>query len=232
MSDLELLGAPLAWLWLFIATQVVAVPALVRGLVRRGSGKRYERNFWVQRAPQIAIATSLALVVVAFEAIELRLGSGEPSFGRGFFEAFGPHLPLLSLALVLPTSAAAAVAWVGILVVVGGIVFLVGGLYTLSRSFSTDAEVLHGHRLRRGGLFRYVMHPMYSGFTQCLLGSAVVSLSLPALVFTAGITVPLLLRRARYEEMLLREEFGAQYAELEAAARGRRLIPVFIPVGF
>ncbi len=57
MSDLELLGAPLAWLWLFVATQVLVVPALVRGLMRRGSGTRYEHSFWVQRAPQIAIAT-------------------------------------------------------------------------------------------------------------------------------------------------------------------------------
>ena len=232
MSDLELLGAPLVWLWLFIATQAAVLPALVRGLLRRGSGKRYERRFWIQRAPQVAIATSLALVVVAFEAVELRLGSGEPSFGRAFFEGFGSRLSLLSVALVLPAGVAGAVAWFGILIVLSGIVFLVGGLYTLSGSFSTDAEVLHGHQLKRGGLFRYVMHPMYSGFTQCLLGSAVVSLSPPALLFTAGITVPLLLKRARYEEVLLREEFGVGYIELEATARGRRLIPAFIPVGF
>ena len=232
MTDLELLGAPLAWLWLFIATQVLVVPALVRGLMRRGSGTRYERNFWVQRAPQIAIATSLAVVAVAFEAIELRLGSGEPLFGRTFFESLDSGLALLSLAFVLPTGVAAGVAWVGVVTVISGIVFLVGGLYTLSRSFSTDAEVLHEHQLKRAGPFRYVMHPMYSGFTQCLLGSALVSLSLPALLFTAGVTVPLLLRRARHEEALLREEFGAQYVELETATRGRRLIPAFIPVGF
>ena len=61
---------------------------------------------------------------------------------------------------------------------------------------------------------------------------ALVSLSLPALLFTAAVTVPLLLKRARREEVLLREEFGAQYNELEATARGRRLIPAFIPVGF
>ena len=232
MTDLELLGAPLAWLWLFIAVQVLVLPALVRGLLRRGSGKRHERNFSVQRAPQIAIATSLALVVVAFEAIELRLGTGEPLFGRAFFDALGSGLPLLSLALALPPGVAGAVAWVGILAVLSGTVFLVGGLYTLSGSFSTDAEVLHGHELKRAGLFRYVMHPMYSGFTQCLLGSALVSLSIPALLFTAAVTVPLLLKRARHEEALLRAEFGAQYNELEATASGRRLIPAFIPVGF
>ena len=133
---------------------------------------------------------------------------------------------------MLPTGVAGAVAWVGILAVLSGIVFLVGGLYTLARSFSTDAEVLHGHELRRVGLFRYVMHPMYSGFTQRLLGSALVSPSLPALLFTAAVTVPLLLNRARREEALLREEFGAQYDELEVTARGRHLIPAFIPVGF
>ena len=232
MNDLELLGAPLAWLCLFATTQVLIAPALIRGLMRRGSGKRYERNFWVQRAPQIAIATSLAIVVVAFEAIELKLGTGEPSFGRAFFEWLGSGLLVLSLAFVLPASIAGAVAWAGVLAVLSGVVFLVGGLYTLSSSFSTDAEILHGHELKRGGLLRYVMHPMYSGFTQCLLGSALVSISLPALLFTAGVTVPLLLKRARLEEALLRDEFGAQYIDLEVTARGRRLIPTFVPVGF
>jgi len=232
MGPLELFGAPLAWLWLFVATQVLAAPVLIRGLLRRGSGKRYVRDFWIQRAPQAAIAVSLALIVVGFEAIELRLGSGEPSFGSGFFESLGAALPVFSLALILPVHVAAVFAWFGNLAVVAGIVFLMGGLYMLSGSFSTDAEVLHGHELKQAGLFRYVMHPVYSGFTQFLLGSSLVSLSLPALLFTAGVTIPLLLRRARHEEVLLREEFGDRYLELEAATGGRRLIPSFIPLGF
>jgi catechol 2,3-dioxygenase-like lactoylglutathione lyase family enzyme len=120
---------------------------LIRGLLRRGTGTRYERSFWIQRAPQLAIATSLLLVMVAFEAIELRLGSGDPSFGHALFESLGVALPLISLALVLPTGWAASIAWAGILVVLAGILFLLGGLYTMSGSFSTDAEVLHGHEL-------------------------------------------------------------------------------------
>jgi protein-S-isoprenylcysteine O-methyltransferase Ste14 len=232
MDDLELLGAPLAWLWLFLGTQLCAAPALLRGLLRRGTGPRYERSFWIQRAPQLAIAVSLLLAMVAFEAIELRLGSGVPAFGRAFFEALGRALPLVSLAVVLPAGLAAAAAWAGVVVVATGVVFLLGGLYGLAGSFSTDAEVLHGHELKRGGLFRVVMHPMYSGFAQCLLGSALVALSPLAFAFTAGVTIPLLLRRARHEEALLREEFGARYAELESAAHGRRLVPSFIPFGF
>ncbi len=232
MSELELQGAPLSWFWIFIGAQILLAPALVRGLLRRGSGKRYESNFWIQRAPQLAIAASLALVAIAFEAIEFRLGTGEPMFGLAFFESLGPGIVFLSLAFVMPDSVAGAVSWLGIVAVVSGVVFLVGGVYTLSRSFSTDAEVLHGHELKRNGPFRWVMHPVYSGYTQWLLGSALVSLSLPALVFTAVVTIPLLLKRARHEEGLLREEFGAQYAGLEAAARQRRLIPSFIPVGF
>jgi protein-S-isoprenylcysteine O-methyltransferase Ste14 len=73
---------------------------------------------------------------------------------------------------------------------------------------------------------------MYSGFAQCLVGSALVSLSPPAFLFTVGVTIPLLLKRARHEESLLRQEFGARYAELESAAQGRRIIPSFIPLGF
>lgn len=232
MDELELFGAPLTWLWLFVLAQILALPALVQGLRRRGTGKRYEKRFWLQRAPQCAIALALVFITLSFEAIELRLGTGQPSFGERLFVLLGEALPVLSLALVLPEELAGVLAWFGIALVVMGIVFFICGLYTLSSSFSTDAELFEGHELHREGPFRFVLHPVYSGYTQFLVGSSVVSLSPVALGFTLLVVVPLLLQRAKYEESLLRQEFGNAYLELEETVRGRRLIPTFFPVGF
>ena len=44
MDHLELAGAPLAWLWLFIISSIVVLLPLLRGLMRRGSGIRHERR--------------------------------------------------------------------------------------------------------------------------------------------------------------------------------------------
>jgi protein-S-isoprenylcysteine O-methyltransferase Ste14 len=231
MERLELAGAPRAWLWIFVATILVCTPALVRGLRRRGTGTAPARS-WVQRAPQLAIALCLSAAVAAFELIELRLGTGETAVGEALARALGSREWLVTLAPRLPAPLATALSWCGIPLVLSGAAFLVSGLYALGGSFSTDAELLPDHRLREGGPFRWVLHPVYSGYAQALLGSALVALSPLALVLYAGLAVPLLLRRARFEEALLRERFGAAYERLGASRGWRRLVPTFVPLGF
>lgn len=111
MAELELTGAPLAWLWLFVITVTLALPPVVRGLDRRGTGARHEQSFTIQRAPQLATGLVFSLVTVSFEAIEFSLGTGEPAFGKPFYERFVAFLPVASLALVLPAAWAATVSW-------------------------------------------------------------------------------------------------------------------------
>lgn len=131
----------------------------------------------------------------------------------------------------LPGALASALAWAGVLLAASGSLFLLAGLYALAGSFSTDAELVVGHELRRGGPFAWVMHPVYSGHCQFLVGSALVAVSPLALLLGVGVAAPLLLRRARHEERLLAARFGSAYAELAAACRGRRLVPAWIPFG-
>jgi len=231
MDQLELYGAPRAWLWLTLGAMTLAMPALIRGFLRRGTGRRYEKRFVIQRAPQLAIGVTLFLVSAAFEAIELVLGTGEPAFGKRIFEAWRAALPLLSLALVAPPLLAGVVSWVGVVLSGVGLMFLVSGWYALGSAFSPDAEVLHGQELRQGGPFRFVMHPVYAGIVQFLFGSAVTTLSLVCALATVGMVAPLLLRRARYEEQLLMEEFGAAYLEYAERRSWRRFIPKAIPFG-
>ena len=231
MTNLELYGAPLAWLWLVIVASVSAIPALIRAFLRRATGLRYEKRFSIQRAPQLAIAANLLVLTVCFEAIETVLGTGRPTFGETFFREWSPLLPLLSVALVLPSGIAGAISWLGVSITVFGLVFMVGGWYSLGAAFSPDAEILEGHALQRGGMFRFVMHPVYSGIVHFLLGSAVLVLSLPCTVLTLATVAPLFWRRAKYEEQLLTEQFGSAYLDFAKERGWRRLVPTFVPVG-
>ena len=224
-TQLELAGAPLAWLWLFIISSAIALPPLVMGLIRRGTGIRHDRSFFIQRAPQLAVALVFSLVSVSFEVIEFSLGTGEPSFGKGLFERHIALLPIASVAVVLPTHWAAVVSWIGVVWTALGCLLLISGLYTLRGSFSTDSELLPDQELHQNGPYRFLLHPIYAGWIHFLLGSAITSLSPVVAVLVISVVAPLFLNRARYEEVLLREKFGHAFDEFAESRGWRRLIP-------
>jgi protein-S-isoprenylcysteine O-methyltransferase Ste14 len=225
VEDLELFGAPRAWLWVVLGGTALAVPALVRGFLRRGKGPRHEKSFWLQRAPQLAAGINLFLVSCAFEAIEFVLGSGEPAFAKSTFDAARAYLPALSLALVLPPVPAGVVSWIGVALSAAGMALLVSGWIALGSSFSPDAEIVRGQQLRTSGPNSLVLHPVYSGLVIFLVGSAVTALSPLCALVTLGAVAPLFLRRAKYEEKLLVQEFGDAYLAHARRLRWRRLIP-------
>ena len=229
MAQLELAGAPLAWLWLLIITAALALPQLLRGLRRRGTGTRHERSFLIQRAPQIATGLVFSLVTVSFEVIEFSLGTGEPSYGKHLFERHAELLPIASLALVVPMTWAAAISWLGVAWTAVGSVLLVSGLYTLRESFSTDSELLPDQELHQTGPYRFLLHPIYAGWVHFLAGSALTSLSPVVAVLVVILVAPLFLHRAKYEEVLLRERFGQTFEEFAASRHWRRLIPRLPP---
>jgi len=203
---------------LLVTGGIVATPVLVRGFKRRGTGTFYEQNYMIQRAPQMATLANVVVIVLAF------LAANSIAFG-------GELQPLLTLATVMPATASQVVSWLGVLVFLSGLVFMIGGWYSLAECFSTDAEVLEGHKVRKNGLLAFVMHPAYSGIIQCCLGTALAAVSLPAVLIAVGVVAPLWLRRAKYEEKLLLEALGPDYKQYGEELQWRRLVPKFIPIG-
>ena len=147
---------------------LLAAPVLFRGFSRRGKGVQYEKNFLIQRAPQLASVAAILLVVIA---ILLHNGRWGPFPGMIPFAILGLDGLLEGPALVI--------SWLGIAILVSGLVFMIGGWYTLGEFFSTDAEVMEKQTVRNTGLFGQVMHPSYSGIIQSLLGVSLVSTSIP-----------------------------------------------------
>ena len=116
-----------------------------------------------------------------------------------------------------------ALQWIGVGMIVAGIVIRLIAIRTLRRFFTVDVAVLTDHRLIRKGLYRCARHPAYTGALLSFYGLAV-ALANPcaALVIVAPITAAFLYRM-RIEEAVLRGAFPQEYPEYERSTA--RLIP-------
>jgi protein-S-isoprenylcysteine O-methyltransferase Ste14 len=195
---------------------ILSTPVLYQGFKRRGKGVKYEQDFIIQRAPQYASLATIAVIVQSFFS---------------FNQIIREQLPVFSQSTLVPAPFQMAISWLGVAILASGLVFMIGGWYSLGECFTTDAEVLDKHTVRRTGLLKLVMHPAYSGIIQCLLGAAVASLSATAAALAIFVVAPLWLNRAKYEEKLMLETFGESYKDYARELKWRRLIPSFIPIG-
>ena len=107
---------------------------------------------------------------------------------------------------------------------------MVGGWYNLGEYFSIDSEVLHGQGVRKTGLYKFVMHPIYSGIIQCLVGASLAATSIICVAFTLFLSATAWLRRAKYEEEILVKNLGTGYKEYAEEMKWRRLIPKVFPI--
>lgn len=212
------LNAPtLATVGLVLLGAIISTPVLYRGFARRGKGVIYEQKFLIQRAPQLTTLANVFIIVPGFLAAN---GILPPALS-----------PFLTLSGIVPSPVSDLISWLGVALLVSGMVFMIGGWYSLGECFSTDAEVMDGHTVRKTGLLKYVMHPAYSGIIQCLLGSSLAACSWTAALFCVVVVAPLWLRRAIYEESLLLESLGPDYKKYAEELKWRRLVPPFIPIG-
>ncbi|MEP7003366.1 MAG: isoprenylcysteine carboxylmethyltransferase family protein [Chloroflexota bacterium] len=111
----------------------------------------------------------------------------------------------------------------GFAVAVASAVFAAWGMWTLGKSYGIRLDLFEGHTLKVDGAFALVRHPMYFGIVAFHLGAALALPSVPLLVLTAVVVVPLTFARIGAEERVLREAF-APYAEYA------RRVPALIPV--
>ncbi|MBC7999040.1 MAG: hypothetical protein IAF58_13915 [Leptolyngbya sp.] len=198
---------------------VISAPVLTKGFIRRGTGVKYEKNFLIQRAPQLAsVLTILALIPTFLIYCDV-------------IKADWAH-PWLTIGQGEPSGAAMILSWFGVAVLVSGLIFMIGGWISLGEFFTTDAEVLDNHTVRSDGLLKFVMHPAYSGISQSLLGASLAATSIPLALFVVCVVAPLWLNRAKYEEKILLESLGQSYRDYAENMKWRRLVPTFIPLGF
>jgi len=125
-----------------------------------------------------------------------------------------PRLPFGFLSeRMLP--ATRLVFFVGLALVLAGLLFTVWARVFLGRNWSGIVTLKQDHELVRGGPYRWVRHPIYSGLLLAIAGSAVVRGEWRGLLALV-IAIAALWRKLRLEERWLGEAFGDEYAKYRA----------------
>lgn len=114
------------------------------------------------------------------------------------------------------------VAYAGVAVTAAGVALAVWARVVLGRNWSGTVTVKADHELVQRGPYRLVRHPIYSGVTLALLGTAVAVGEVRALL---AVLVALLAWRIKWpvEERFMIEQFGDRY--LQYRRRVKAIVP-------
>jgi protein-S-isoprenylcysteine O-methyltransferase Ste14 len=115
-----------------------------------------------------------------------------------------------------------AVRLLGLAVGLGGAAVLVWGSASLGRFLVHEAAILQDHTLITSGPYRFVRHPIYSGYLALLLGSGLGMLNVWLLLLWPLALVGILIQVGS-EERLLGAKFGPAYRRY--AGRTGQLVP-------
>jgi protein-S-isoprenylcysteine O-methyltransferase Ste14 len=112
--------------------------------------------------------------------------------------------------------------WLGILVAIPPLFFLIWVHRHLDRQWSIALELQENHKLITSGPYKKIRHPMYLGIFIYTIGMILVSSDLLVLIFFA-FSISVNYRRIPEEEEMMIERFGDEYREY--MKRSGRLLP-------
>jgi protein-S-isoprenylcysteine O-methyltransferase Ste14 len=112
----------------------------------------------------------------------------------------GPELPLPD-----------ALRGLGLVLAAAGVALALWAIVTLGRHYDLVLEIHSDHQLVRDGPFAWARHPVYTGLIVHFIGACLATGNLLLVAGTLFGTIPAFVVRARAEERLLRERFGAEY---------------------
>jgi protein-S-isoprenylcysteine O-methyltransferase Ste14 len=115
-----------------------------------------------------------------------------------------------------------AVAWTGVALCVGGLLFCVWARFTLGRNWSGVVTFKGGHELITRGPYAIVRHPIYTGLLLMLVGTVIVFGHVAGIIALPFVFWGLWIK-LRYEERLMLQKFTAEYEAY--SRRVKRLIP-------
>ncbi len=123
----------------------------------------------------------------------------------------------------LPAGWRVPLLWTGTATIAAGLALRSWAIRVLGRQFTVDVGIQPGHELVRGGPYRWLRHPSYTGALLCFFGLGIglgdwASFAVIAIAVTAAFV-----RRIRVEEAVLAEAFGRHWDD--HARHTWRLLP-------
>ena len=115
--------------------------------------------------------------------------------------------------------------WLGVIILFAGMALFAWAHYHLDHSFYSLVASKKDHELVTSGPYRWVRHPIYTGYIATYIAGGLVASNL-VLTFVPVIFFGLMIiNRIPREEAVMREEFGQDYIDLEKKT-GRLLPPM------
>lgn len=116
-----------------------------------------------------------------------------------------------------------AVKYVGLAVILAGMVLRFISIVTLGRYFTVDVTIRQDHRLKKDGLYKHLRHPAYLGSLISFIGLGITTDNWISLLVITSAMLTVFIIRINIEEKALTEQFGKEYTEYRKDSYG--LIP-------
>ncbi len=126
--------------------------------------------------------------------------------------------------LRFPAGARETLFWVGLGLMIFGMLFRWWAVRVLANYFTVDVTIRPDHQLIRSGPYRWLRHPSYTGSLMTFYGFALALGNFGSLLIVIVPVTAAFLWRIRIEERVLSEAFPAQYAAY--ARETKRLLPL------
>jgi len=126
---------------------------------------------------------------------------------------------------VLPfgTPAASTILWIGIGVMLLGLILRHWSIVSLGKFFRTTIELQKGQKVIDNGPYRHIRHPSYAGIILFFIGYGIVSKDWLSLGVAVCLPIASLVYRIQIEEKALAEGMGQDYVAYQK--RTKKLLP-------
>jgi protein-S-isoprenylcysteine O-methyltransferase len=103
--------------------------------------------------------------------------------------------------------------WIGIAVMIAGIVFRQYAISILGKFFTATVQIKNDHELIKAGPYRYIRHPSYLGILIIALGLGIALANWISLLLCITLPIIGIVQRIKVEEKELERHFGQQYRD-------------------
>lgn len=115
------------------------------------------------------------------------------------------------------------IGYIGLIIIIIGIIFRVIIIKSLGEYFTVDVTIKNNHKLKKDGFYKFLRHPSYFVSLITFIGFGISLNNWISLIITLILITSTFIYRIKVEEKALIQQFGNEYLEYKKSTKG--LIP-------
>lgn len=127
---------------------------------------------------------------------------------------------VISMKVYMPIYLGRYVQYVGLAIILVGIVLRLMVVVSLGTFFTVDVTIRENHRLKKDGFYKYLRHPSYFASLLSFMGLGISLNNWMSFILITVAIITVFSIRIKIEEKLLITQFGPEYLEYKKATSG------------